>query len=129
MRHPKQIPDVAPPPPPMKPQPSARWEVAFYLSILFVATAAIVTAMVAAACGPASVPPSGPGTQYPCGLQWFECPVQQRGEPLACCPLNHICGGPDPAGFSRCEPGFCCFDGDGASVDAGARVVPMKRVP
>lgn len=125
MRHPKSPPNPAPPPRRAEPDGPPFWP--------FVVLPVVVAIVVAVfACGPASVPPSGPGTQYPCGLQWFECPVQKRGEPLACCPLNHICGGPDPAGFQRCEPGFCCFDGEsfGSIADASSPpVVPMKRVP
>lgn len=124
MRKPK--PEISPPSPPLWKEPPGP---PFWPFIVAPVIVAIVVAVFA--CGPASVPPSGPETAYPCGLQWFECPVQPRNGPLACCPLNSICGGPDPAGFQRCEPGFCCFDGDsfGSSADAGTRhVVPMKRV-
>lgn len=85
-----------------------------------VATIAVGLAILLA-CGPASQPPEGPNTAYPCGRWGVEC---SNG---ACCPWAHVCGGPDRAGFTRCEPGYCCADGDpfyGASHDAG--LVPQR---
>ena len=59
------------------------------------------------------IPPYGPGTEYPCGLRGVEC----GGD--FCCPENHICG--FAGAFSRCEPGYCCYDGPpSAKQDAGS---------
>ena len=98
----------------------------------------LVALLAGLACGPASVPPSGPGTQWPCGLQWYECPVAKREGRLACCPIGDVCGGPDLAGFQRCEPGYCCYDGSGptsygsygaSSADAGAATGAPSPAP
>ena len=71
------------------------------------------------ACGPTTHPLVGPDTAWPCGLHGKSC-----GNHL-CCGENDVCGFDGP--FSRCEPGYCCYDGPhwpGASRDAG---VPEKR--
>lgn len=76
-----------------------------------------VIGFVVFACNGTLNPPEGPGTEYPCGVRGVVCTTT----PLACCPENHICG--FAGGFSRCEPGYCCFDGDSdphrATPDAG----------
>ena len=85
---------------------------------------ALVAVIIAIACGPASRPPEGPGTEWPCGHWGVQC---LNG---ACCPWAHICGGPNAAGFQRCEPGYCCFDGDpmyGADRDGGPSGKPMPQ--
>lgn len=78
------------------------------------------------ACNGGLTPPSGPNTEYPCGVRGVVCPGSM------CCDENEICGGGE---FPRCEPGMCCFDGPhwpGASLDggpdAGARV-PKRQHP
>ncbi len=63
--------------------------------------------------GPASRPPEGPGTAWPCGYQGVECPDHM------CCPRFHVCGHATAYGyFNRCEPGYCCADMVGAGSDA-----------
>lgn len=96
----------------------------------FIQSAFTISALAGAtffACGPASKPPEGKGTAYPCGVWGVEC---RDG---ACCPWAHICGGPDGAGFTRCEPGYCCADGDplyGAVADGGSsRKVRARKRP
>jgi hypothetical protein len=96
-----------------------------------IANAALTTGMLAAAifaanvglsigsalvgCNGTLTPPSGPDTPYPCGLRGVSC-----GDGM-CCPEDHVCG--HDRSFSRCEPGYCCYDGPtwpGASADAGS---------
>jgi hypothetical protein len=78
------------------------------------------------ACHGLTTPPTGPGTEYPCGLHGVVC--SQSEKRAVCCPQNHICG--SEGGFSRCTAGDCCYDGDdwpaGASRDDGGAA---KRVP
>jgi hypothetical protein len=60
------------------------------------------------ACGANTIltPPTGPGTEYPCGVDGTVCTVQKT-----CCPANNTCGGePDAVG---CPPGECCFEEGG----------------
>lgn len=64
----------------------------------------IVPALVlVAACGPTTHPPSGPHTEFPCGLHGRSC-----GGGM-CCYETQTCGFDGP--FSRCAPGWCCDDG------------------
>lgn len=46
-------------------------------------------------------PPTGPGTEWPCGVWGVQCP---NG---ACCPYAHECGG-----NGRCPEGACCYVGE-----------------
>lgn len=85
-------------------------------------TALFALIAIVLACGPASRPPEGPGTDWPCGRWEVQCP---NG---SCCPWAHICGGPDGAGFQRCEPGHCCFDGD-PMYGAGGSKDPVPQRP
>lgn len=76
------------------------------------------------ACHGTLNPPTGPNTSYPCGIGGVECGGRM------CCPPDHVCGGPDRAGFIRCESGYCCYDGPkwpGSSSDAGADKVPVTK--
>lgn len=92
------------------------------LGVFLAGAIAAVVLVTASACHENSIvnPPKGPG----CGWD-VDC---NNG---MCCPFAHICGGPNAAGFQRCEPGFCCYDGDplwGSRADAGPRnIVPMRR--
>lgn len=87
-----------------------------------------VAALLMHACYGSDVvkPPEGPGTEYPCGVWGVACTTTK---PIQCCPPKHICG--YAGGFSRCEPGYCCYDGDdwpaNASADAAASVHPSVR--
>lgn len=66
-------------------------------------------------------PETGPGTAYPCGIGGVECGGG------ACCPEYHVCGYDGP--WSRCEPGYCCYDGpDMASRDAAADAGETRKV-
>lgn len=59
-------------------------------------------------------PPSGPGTQWPCGLQAHPCEVPAR----TCCPNGSACGD----GFHGCPADACCYGGSsmvGATRDGG----------
>lgn len=88
--------------------------------------AAAMIAIVLACAGPASHPAEGPGTSYPCGVWGVSC-----GDG-ACCPWGHVCGSDKAGLFNRCEPGYCCYEGDpmyGAAPDAGARKVKARRIP
>lgn len=103
---------------------------------LLIFAGAVITLLLvfAPSCHEGSVtrPPTGPETDYPCGVWGHTCIGG------GCCPLNHICGGPNAAGFQRCEPGYCCYDGDhwpnvGARPDGGVTTpeqpppVPQRR--
>lgn len=66
-------------------------------------------------------PKTGPGTEYPCGVQGRSCAPVAPGK---CCSLNEVCGYKGP--FSTCPEGYCCYTGGegwprvGASPDGGA---------
>lgn len=60
------------------------------------------------ACNGLVNPPTGPNTEYPCGIWGVECSIKSTGS--MCCPQNHICG--FNGEFSRCPEGMCCYDGD-----------------
>ncbi len=62
-----------------------------------------VVMTILAACGPTTNPPTGPNTSWPCGIHGRSC-----GNGM-CCETNDVCGFDGP--FSRCEAGYCCFDG------------------
>jgi len=64
--------------------------------------------IVAIACNGFVTPPTGPNTEYPCGVWGVECEKTAKGS--MCCPQNHICG--YDGQFSRCPSGTCCYDGD-----------------
>ena len=72
--------------------------------------------------------PTGP--EWTCSYQEITC---LSG---GCCPLASVCGGPDPAGFTRCEPGYCCAGPDplwgagrdGGTSDAGEVLRPIGRM-
>lgn len=49
-------------------------------------------------------PKTGPGTDYPCGVQGLSC-----GGGM-CCDQNETCG--DGSAFSGCGKGLCCFVGE-----------------
>lgn len=70
--------------------------------------AAIFVMAVVVACGPNSViyPPTGPGTEYPCGLQGKSCDPVAPGK---CCNLDEDCGYTGP--WSPCPEGYCCYNG------------------
>lgn len=71
-------------------------------------------------------PPTGPGTEYPCGVWGVECSHDAKGS--MCCPQDHICGTTGP--FSQCTPGYCCYDGDHwplAARDAGPPEPELQR--
>lgn len=62
--------------------------------------------IVIGACGPTIHPPTGPGTEYPCGIQGKSCdPVA----PGMCCSLDEDCGYEGP--WSNCPKGYCCANG------------------
>lgn len=66
----------------------------------------IFTSICVWACGPTIHPPTGPGTEYPCGIQGKSCdPVA----PGACCSLDEDCGYDGP--WSTCPAGYCCYNG------------------
>ena len=89
-----------------------------------IASALAALGLVLACGGPASQPPTGPNTSFPCGHWGVSC---GNG---ACCPWAHVCGvATDP--WRRCEVGYCCADGDpfygasrGSSDDGGSVTTP-----
>lgn len=60
------------------------------------------------ACNGLTAPPTGSGTEYPCGVWGVECSSGENA--TMCCPQNHICG--YDGAFSRCPKDMCCYDGD-----------------
>jgi hypothetical protein len=64
---------------------------------------ALVLVSIFVACGPTTLPPEGPHTEYPCGVHGRSC-----GNGM-CCGEWDVCGHAGP--FARCEPGYCCYDG------------------
>lgn len=62
----------------------------------------MLVALVATGCaGPFVTPPSGPGTDWPCGLQDHQC---HNG---ACCWADYDCGDLTPG----CPADACCYGG------------------
>lgn len=61
-------------------------------------------------------PPTGPGTDLPCGERGQVCPNK------LCCDESEHCGG-EP--FSGCPAGYCCYEP--ASDEIGARRKPHRR--
>jgi hypothetical protein len=47
-------------------------------------------------------PPTGPNTEYPCGVNGVQCSGHM------CCGENFVCGGDDPT----CPKGACCYVGE-----------------
>lgn len=65
-----------------------------------IVAALFVLAFMFVACEPGVLnPPSGPGTEYPCGLQGKVCGNNK------CCWRADNCGGE-----AGCPAGYCCFD-------------------
>lgn len=62
-------------------------------------------------------PKTGPGSDYPCGLNGHSC-----GNSM-CCDNGSDCGGPVPS----CPAGLCCWHGDSSS-DFAAHP-PVKQRP
>jgi hypothetical protein len=85
-----------------------------------------VAAFIAAiACvGPATNPPTGPGTDYPCGLQGHSC-----GNHM-CCWLDEDCGGQNPSADGKtaygCPAKMCCYNGEDTYVAPGGRKAGRK---
>lgn len=61
-------------------------------------------------------PPSGPGTEYPCGIQGKVCPNSM------CCWRGDDCGGD-----IGCPAGYCCFNGDDTAFGATKPYVQMSK--
>ena len=75
--------------------------------------------LIAIACTTPSTltPATGPGTDYPCGVDGRQC--SDKG----CCSQSEACGG-EPG----CPAHSCCFSGEERSSepDAGRRVAPER---
>ncbi len=75
------------------------------------------------------VPPTGPGTSYPCGVGWYVCPNSPPAPHRACCRETDVCGGdqgpnlPETCGVV----GQCCANGIALVRDAGAHTYEQKR--
>lgn len=77
-----------------------------FLLLTFLATFACVIA-----CNGINTPPTGPGTDYPCGVWGVVCAEASTVPGVTmCCPQASICGYSGP--FSRCPAGSCCDEGD-----------------
>jgi len=74
-----------------------------------------VTAVAVIACaGPAIEAPTGPGTDYPCGVWGISCGSHM------CCDEGDACGG-----MTGCPDGYCCYVGpDKAKRKANYRQKP-----
>ena len=78
-----------------------------YSAIMKLSLAPVVLGLVIlGACGPTIHPPTGPNTEYPCGLQGKSCDPIAPGR---CCALDEDCGYTGP--WSTCPAGFCCYNG------------------
>lgn len=88
----------------------------------FVVLLATLSVLAIVACQSAGVltPPTGPGTEYPCGINGHECPDSM------CCDNNSTC-----CDGTSCTKGYCEYVGDalfGARRDAGVpQLVPATR--
>lgn len=74
--------------------------------------------IVIVACNGLTNPPTGPGTEYPCGVWGVTCSVSSAN--AMCCAEGEICG--YDGAFSRCPAGSCCYEGGEwltASPDGG----------
>ena len=67
--------------------------------------------LLVACASPLLNPPTGPGTDYPCGTRGVLC-----RDRASCCWIGQDCGGDVPG----CPPGMCCANGSVAvSRDGG----------
>jgi hypothetical protein len=87
--------------------------------------AATLVSLIAVSC--VSIPllqvPTGPGTEYPCGIDGVVC-LDVNGNPNhKCCGENEVCGG---TAFSGCPADSCCFTGP--SDTFGARKAQRSEV-
>lgn len=77
-------------------------------------TAAIFGLLVVLACeGPATKPPEGPGTEYPCGIRGISC---HNGN---CCWIGEECNVP------TCPEGMCCYVGDETTLGSSGKGHPV----
>lgn len=72
-------------------------------------------------------PPSGPGTNYPCGIDWYVC----RNSPLkpaGCCRVSDVCGGDQgPNQPVICPEGTCCNEGLDVAGEMSVRRAPYPQ--
>jgi hypothetical protein len=87
----------------------------------FCASAVLIT------CASPSIltPPTGPGTDYPCGVNWYVC---AKGG--GCCMESDVCGGDQgPNQPVVCPEGMCCNEGlDVAGTMSARRSYPQHRL-
>lgn len=69
------------------------------IGVSIVAGLLVVILMALTRCGPAVHPPTGPNTDYPCGLRGLSCGSHM------CCWLGDTCND------GHCAPGMCCAEG------------------
>lgn len=75
-------------------------------------------------CAPAILtPPTGPGTEYPCGVNGVVCVGADAKPTGMCCPETFVCGGPYPN--IGCFSGECCAN-DSAPLDR-KRTLKQRR--
>lgn len=86
--------------------------------------------LVAGGCATPAIltPPSGPGTEWPCGTSAHQCLDAQGSATGTCCDDGYVCGGQGADSFQTCPAGECCFVGS-EGRRAGERVRQKPASP